>query len=99
MAHTKIRDEVDDKLVKGAKNTLFLEDPDFDCLIARNFEFRKNFRNAVDFYVLGAWDSTRDFLEKALALQPDDGPSKFLWDFMNSHNFKKPINWRGYRVY
>lgn len=98
LAHAYIKDFIEDKLIKGAKNILFLEDPDLDSLISRNFEFRKNFRNSVDFYILGAWDSAKPFLEKAIALEPEDGPSKFLWDFMSEHNFEKPATWRGFRI-
>ena len=98
LAHSSIKDYIDDKLIKGAKNSLFLEDPDLEGLLSRNFEFRKNFRNSIDFYILGAWDSAKPFLEKALALEPEDGPSKFLWQFMATHNFEKPTSWRGFRI-
>lgn len=98
LAHAHIKDYIDDKLIKGAKNSLFLEDPDLEGLLSRNFEFRKNFRNSIDFYILGAWDSAKPFLEKAMSLEPEDGPSKFLWQFMQQHNFEKPASWRGFRV-
>lgn len=98
LAHVKIKDHVEDKVIKGAKNTLFLEDPDLEGLLSRNFEFRKNFRNSIDFYILGAWDSAKPFLKKALELEPEDGPSKFLWNFMEAHNFEKPASWRGFRA-
>lgn len=98
LAHCMIKDYIDEKLIKGAKNILFLEDPDLDSLISRNHEFRKNFRNSVDFYLLGAWDQAKPFLQKARELEPEDGPSKFLWDFMSSQNWEKPITWRQFRI-
>ena len=98
LAHCMIKDYIDEKLIKGAKNILFLEDPDLESLISRNHEFRKNFRNSVDFYLLGAWDQAKPFLEKAMVLEKDDGPSKFLWNFMSSHNWEKPITWRQFRI-
>lgn len=97
LAHMQIKDDVDERLIKGAKNSLFLEDPDLDIMVARNYEFRKHFRNGIDFYVLGAWDSSKKYLDEAKKLIPDDGPANFLYKYMAKYNFSKPKNWRGFR--
>lgn len=95
--HTHTRDYVSDRLIKGAKNSLFLEDSEIQVLFAKKYEFRKAFKNGMDFYILGAWDSARQLLEKALESQSNDGPSLFLLNYMRTFDFKKPENWRGYR--
>lgn len=97
LAHMQIKDDVDERLIKGAKNSLFLEDPDLDIMVARNYEFRKHFRNGIDFYVLGAWDSAKKYLEEARKLLPDDGPTNYLYNYMAKANFTRPKNWRGFR--
>jgi hypothetical protein len=99
LAHMQIKDDVDERLIKGAKNSLFLEDPDLDIMVARNYEFRKHFRNGIDFYVLGAWDSAKKYLEEAKKLIPDDGPTNFLCTYMAKSNYSRPKNWRGFRTF
>jgi hypothetical protein len=99
LLHTHMRDYVSDKLIKGAKNSLFLEDSEIQALFAKKYEFRRAFKNGMDFYILGAWDSARQLLEKALESQANDGPSLFLLNYMKTFDFKKPENWRGYRYF
>ena len=98
LAHAQLKDNVDDKLIKGAKNSLFLEDEDFDNIISLDYDFRKLFRNGVDFYLLGAWDSSKKIFEKCLEILPDDGPTLFLYSYMESLKFEKKANWRGFRT-
>lgn len=98
LAHLQMKDNVDEKLVKGAKNSLFIEDKDFENLLSLNYEFRKIFRNAVDFYQLGAWDASKNLLEDCFLLEPNDGPSRFIYNYMKSFDFVKRANWRGFRV-
>ncbi len=99
LAHQQMKDNVDDKLIKGAKNSLFIEDKDFENLLSLNYDFRKLFRNAIDFYQLGAWDSSKKLLEDCFAVEPDDGPSRVIYSYMETFGFEKKANWRGFRVF
>lgn len=95
--HCQMKAVINTKLSKGAKNSLYLSDNDIQLLFDRDSEFRRNFRNAVNFYKLGAWDSAKDYAERCLKLKKKDGPSLFLLKIMKMFDYKKPKQWRGYR--
>lgn len=97
IAHCEIKSQILMHLRKGAKNRLFMEDSDIQLILNKKFEFRRNFRSAMDFYLLGAWDAAKEFFEKSLGIMPNDGPSLAIMSFMKKYDFIKPENWRGYR--
>ena len=97
MVHSALKDRILVKLEQGAKNSFFLEDEIIKKMFRRNLEFRRYFRNAVNFYKLGAWDSAIEAFEVCLRMKPRDGPTLSVLRFMNKYGFEKPKNWRGYR--
>ena len=44
---------------------------------------------------MGAWSAARYYLRKVLAIQPDDGPSMTLLDYMQE--YEAPVDWHGCR--
>lgn len=56
-------------------------------------KFREGFKN----YVEGKWDSAYKFFKDAYYLDPSDGPTKTLLNFIKSRNKTAPENWKGYR--
>lgn len=98
--HMRMRSIIIEKLNQGAKNALFLEDGDLANMFDRDNEFRRNYRKAINFYILGAWNSAKEFFDVCLKIKPKDGPSKVLLSYMEGFGFMKPPNWRGYnRMY
>lgn len=94
--HCQIKSRINERMEKGAKNSMFLEDSEIKVMFNHNLMFRRNYRKAVSFYKLGAWDSALQFLLKCLEEKADDGPSVNLFRYMEKFEFKKPRNWRGY---
>jgi hypothetical protein len=50
----------------------------------------------VQAYIVGAWSAARHYLHQVLTLQPDDGPTHVLLDYMKEYD--APVDWAGYRV-
>ena len=48
-------------------------------------------------YVKGEWDMAQDYFNKALDVEPNDGPSKCIYTIMKDYQFKKPADWQGFR--
>ena len=46
-------------------------------------------------YIVGAWSPARYYFRKVLAIQPDDGPTLALLQYMQE--FDAPLDWKGYR--
>ena len=95
--HARIKEKILERLINGAKNSIYFEDPDIQKLFLKNPDFKRACRKAIDFYSLGAWDMARSELQNALTMEPDDGASFFLLQFMKLSGFVKPPHWRGYR--
>lgn len=60
-------------------------------------EFQATFAEGFIKYIYGEWESAHDLFNQALALIPDDGPSKTLLGVMREHDFQAPEEWDGYR--
>lgn len=95
--HMRMKSIIIEKLNQGAKNALFLEDGDIGNMFDRDNQFRRNYRKAINFYILGAWGSAKDFFEMCLKVRPKDGPSKVLLSYIQGFGYTKPPDWRGYR--
>ncbi|KAF0690906.1 Aste57867_17769 [Aphanomyces stellatus] len=53
---------------------------------------------AVDAYLRGDWPAAAAVLRNILTtMKPNDGPAEVLLAFMESHDFKAPADWPGYR--
>lgn len=67
----------------------------------KNFtpEFMETYRKGFDFYVTGDWEKSKDFLEQAQEmLEIIDNPIHKLLEFLNEHNYVKPLDWTGARI-
>lgn len=63
----------------------------------RPSSFKKIFASALDNYINGDWEKGKKYINRALELDPSDGPSKVIFGFLNKHNFKPPPDWKGFR--
>jgi hypothetical protein len=59
--------------------------------------FLEVFQSGVETYLAGDWPSARLALEAALKLKPDDGPALTLLRYMASLQYKRPLDWSGFR--
>jgi hypothetical protein len=61
--------------------------------------FIKNYRKAFKHYVKGEWQKSHEYFSKCLLINPFDGPSKVIDDFIMSNSLNsESLNWQGYRV-
>lgn len=95
--HARIKEAILGRLIRGAKNSIFFEDPEIQSLLKKRHDFRQACRKAIDFYSLGAWDMARKELEQALMLEPYDGACLFLLEYIKGHDCERPPMWRGFR--
>jgi len=57
--------------------------------------YRKGFKN----YLQGNWLKSKEYFEKCLVMDPNDGPSKVLLKYIESNDFvSQNVNWNGYRI-
>ena len=95
--HSRIKEKILERLIKGAKNSIYFEDPDIQSLFKKKPEFKRACRKAIDFYTLGAWDMAKNELEIAMRCEPEDGACWFLLKYIEEFDYKKPEFWRGFR--
>ena len=77
---------------------LFANDNEISVLLCYNDpKFKQFFNTAIEAYERGEWRMAKDFIERCLALQPEDGPSQNIHSYMSSLDFKKPEYWTGVR--
>ena len=59
-------------------------------------QYNKGFAN----YLAGNWEKAKEQLACCLRMIPKDGPTKCIYSFMESFDFKsQDANWEGYRIY
>ena len=68
---------------------------DFDNIEQQ--EFRKLAGFAVQTYLDGDWKTARALFSKCLKINPSDGPSETIFEYMNRLDFKVPENWKNCR--
>lgn len=77
---------------------LFLNDPDINLLCCfHNDEFTQFYNVAMESYLRGEWKMSQNYLEKCLEINPKDGPSSQIYQFIKKEGFSSPTNWKGYR--
>lgn len=68
----------------------------------RNSDFLPNYKKGIDNYLNGNWTKAGEFLSKCLEYDPMDGPSKTIYNFIQSKNFNSDnysdAKWQGYRA-
>lgn len=62
-----------------------------------SIEFEHKFRNAYKQYIKGNWGKAEILLNQCLEMNPKDGPTITLKNYIESENGMVPINWQGYR--
>ena len=93
---TKFKTFEEDELVgKKIKEINFQKIFDFDNEKLKNFKTVFSF--ALDAYLEGKWNISKRFLEKAMKIIPDDGPTHVIYDFLEKLNFKCPDDWENCR--
>jgi len=95
--HMVIQQMIQKLIADGAKNSLFLDEQDIQNTIPEDVDFKFAFRQAVDYYLVGAWEQSHDFLKICRELRPRDGPTIELLKFISEHNFKSTRTWEGFR--
>lgn len=55
--------------------------------------FFDSFRHAYVDYISGQWDEAKEYLEKAMAYKPQDGPSITIRQYIEGFNGKPPDEW------
>lgn len=58
----------------------------------------KNFRNGYDEFTYGNWDHAKKNFDEVLNIDPKDGPSLFLLEYMKKFSYKAPNWWKGHRI-
>ena len=63
-----------------------------------NDDMRKKWATGMTAYIGGDWPLAKSIFTETKAMGGgNDGPSKFLLEFINSHNGVAPSDWHGYR--
>lgn len=62
-----------------------------------NQDLGKTFKIAFDLFVSGDWSSAIHAFDKVLTIEPEDGPTMFLKNYMQQNDWTKPHGWQGYR--
>lgn len=55
-------------------------------------KMKKSFKKAFGFYMLGQWEQAAAAFSRFCKKHPADGPSKFLFEFMEEHLIEEEIN-------
>jgi hypothetical protein len=56
-----------------------------------------NYRQAYQAYFNANWQEAQNYLTQCLEINPDDGPSLALSEYMEKHKNAPPDGWLGYR--
>lgn len=88
----------DQEELKSVGPALFENDVDIRLLLCQNNpEFLPIYNQGYEAFEKGNWTESKRIFEQALAIMPEDGPSKKLLGHMQETNFQAPENWQGYR--
>jgi hypothetical protein len=60
-------------------------------------EFRELYDRAIDAYLGGEWRTAGDMMEKCQQLQPSDGPTMTIYNYIARRDFTAPSDWPGAR--
>ena len=62
-------------------------------------QFYKEWKSGYDMYIEGNWETALPQLKLASSLGPNgcDGPSDGLISFIEGHNGRAPLEWKGFR--
>lgn len=88
------------KLESGKKSTwdIYSRDKDFKEL-RRNYDkmLTKKFGEAYKKYIQGDWATAEDLFSQCLKINPKDGPTLTLKNYIEELNGIPPSSWKGFR--
>ena len=96
----KIYESKREKVIKGIEKSNSVYNyisnlPSFKELfyLDRSPDFLDIFNDGCQNYIEGNWDYAKTALEECLELDPFDGPTKTIINFMKETNYQVPIDW------
>ena len=82
----------------GAVTPIILEKESYMELIRqRSFEFNDSWKNGIECYKSGDWKNANMYFQTCSKIDPNDGPTKILLDYIKSRKLKAPDGWKGVR--
>ena len=82
----------------GAVTPIILEKESYIELIKqRSFEFNDSWKNGIECYKSGDWKNANMYFQTCSKVDPNDGPTKILLDYIRSRKLKAPDGWKGVR--
>lgn len=67
------------------------------CVHIRDRTYRSNFNRALDAYFDGDWETSYSELTSVLNIDPEDGPAKFLFNYIKTRLLNADVDWEGHR--
>lgn len=85
-------------LKKKSTFEIFCKDKEFKELRKNyNKDLTIKFGEAYTNYIKGDWATAEDLFAQCLKINPNDGPTKTLKNYIEDHNGIRPANWKGFR--
>lgn len=88
------------KLSSGKRTTydIYSKDKDFKEM-RQNYDkiLTKKFSEAYKKYISGDWATAEDLFSQCLKINPNDGPTLTLKNYIEELNGSPPSNWKGFR--
>lgn len=82
----------------GSVTEIILEKQSFRELIrVRDSNFLDSWEKGIDSYKKGDWVSAKMFFTTCKNIDPEDGPTATLLNYINGRNLKPPEGWKGVR--
>ena len=86
------------KFEYGAVTPIILEKESYMELIRqRSFEFNDSWKNGIECYKSGDWKNANMYFQTCSKVDPNDGPTKILLDYIRNRKLKAPVGWKGVR--
>ena len=67
---------------------------------AMTIAFTKQFKKGIKEYLNGNWRIAQQNLRNCLTMEPEDGPAKCIYEYMENYDFvAENANWNGFRFF
>ena len=99
---TEQKKDLKTSIVNGIVTTSeLLEDTSIQMMMAADKsnepDFRREYQAAFNKYIGGNWGEAITIFRRWRDLNPEDGPVRTLIHYIESHNWKAPDSWGGFR--
>ena len=82
----------------GAVTPIILDKKDYRELIKyRTENFKDSWNNGIECYKSGNWKDANMYFQTCYKMDPNDGPSKILLDYIRARKLQAPKDWKGVR--